>query len=94
MFTLIYNNGQFNEPDTLIPFLLANVENSPLIQIDCIMPYKGSPEEMMAEVCVYLSKQNIQIEVLPNTIQNSSTESTTFGRVVNYLVIQIDVRNR
>jgi len=39
MFTLIYHNGQFNRPDTLLPFLQANVGMSPLIQVDCIMPY-------------------------------------------------------
>ena len=33
MFTLIYNNEQFNRPDTLVPFLQSNVGKDALIQI-------------------------------------------------------------
>ena len=57
MFTLIYHNGQFNRPDTLLPFLHANVGMSPLIQVDCIMPYKGIAGQLTDDVCEYLSKQ-------------------------------------
>lgn len=57
MFTLIYHNGQFNRPDTLLPFLLANVGMSSLIQIDGIMLYKGMAGQLMDYVCEYLSKQ-------------------------------------
>ena len=94
MFTLIYNNGQFNRPDTLLPFLQANVGQSPQIQIDCIKPYKGSAEQLEDEVCVYLSKLDPEIDVLPNLILNCSSESTEIRQVVSYLVLSIDVRNR
>ena len=57
MFTLIYHNGQFNRLDTLLPFLQANVGMSPLIQVDCIMPYKGIVGQLTDDVCEYLSKQ-------------------------------------
>jgi len=79
MFTLIYHNGQFNRPDTLLPFLQANVGMSPLIQIDCIMPYKGMAGQLMDDVCEYLSKQDSSIEVIPNIIQSSSTAVTENG---------------
>lgn len=94
MYTLIYNNGQFNRPDTLQPFLQANVGQSPQIQIDCIRPYNGTAEQLEDAVCVYLSKLDSKIEVLPNLILNCISESTKAGQVVNYLVLSIDVRNR
>ena len=68
MYTLIYHNKQFNKPDTLLPFLQANVGTSPLIQIDCIMPYMVTAGQLMAKVCAYLSKPDPQIEVWPNLI--------------------------
>jgi len=94
MYTLIYDNAQFNRPFTLLPFLQANVGKSPLIQIDCIMPYKGTAEQLMDEVCAYLSKLDQQIEVWPNVILNRSTGSTSIGQMVSYLVLQIDVRSK
>lgn len=94
MFTLIYHNGQFNRPDTLVPFLQVNVGKSPQIQIDCIMPYNGTAGQLEDAVCAYLSKLEPQIEVLPNMILNRSSESTETGDVVSYLVLYIDVRSR
>lgn len=94
MYTLIYNNGQFNRPDTLLPFLQANVGQSPQIQIDCIMPYYGTAGQLEDAVCSYLSKIDPQIEVLPKMILNSSSERTETGQVVSYLVLYIDVRNK
>ncbi len=57
MCTLIYHNGQFNRPDTLLPFLQANVGMSPLIQVDCIMSFKGMAGQLMDDAYEYLSKQ-------------------------------------
>lgn len=94
MYTLIYHNGHFNRPDTLLPFLQANVGKSPQIQIDCIMPYMGTAGQLMDEVCAYLSKVDPQIEVWPNVILNRSTESTATGQMVSFLVMQIDVRSK
>lgn len=94
MFTLIYHNGQFNRPDTLLPFLQANVGMSPLIQIDCIMPYKGTAGQLMDVVCEYLSKQDPSIQVIPNIIQNRSAAVSENGQMVSYLVIQVHVMNR
>ena len=94
MFTLIYHNGQFNRPDTLLPFLQANVGQSPQIQIDCIMPYNGTAGQLEDAVCAYLSKIDPQFEVLPNMILNRSSKRTETGEVVSYLVMYIDVKNR
>lgn len=94
MYTLIYYNGQFNRPDTLLPFLWANVGQRSQIQIDCIMPYVGTVGQLGDAVCAYLSKLDPEIEVLPNMIINSSSESTEKCEVVSYLVMCIDVRNR
>ena len=93
MYTLIYHNGQFNRPDTLLPFLRANVGQSPQIQIDCIMPYVGTAGQLGGAVCAYLSKLDPEIEVVPNMIINLSSESIEKGQVVSYLVMCIDVRN-
>lgn len=92
MYTLIYHNGQFNRPDTLLPFLQANVGMGPQIQIDCITPFNGTAGQLMDEVCVYLSKLDQQIEVFPDIILNSSTDSTATGPIVSFLVIQINIR--
>ena len=94
MYTLIYNNGEFNRPSTLRSFLQANVVMSPQIQIDCITPYNGTAVQLMDEVCAYLCKVDQQIVVLPNVILNSSTESTASGPIVSYLVVQINVRSK
>ena len=81
MFTLIYHNNHFNNPNTQPPFTQANVGQSPQIQIDCIMPYMGTARQLMAKVCAYLSKPDPQIEVCPNLILNRSTESTASGKL-------------
>lgn len=94
MFTLTYQNAQFNTPDTLLPFLQANVGKSPQIQIDCRMPYNGTAGQLMDEVCAYLSKLDRQIEVWPNVILNRSTERTSTGQSGSHLVFQIDVRSK
>jgi hypothetical protein len=94
MYTLIYHNGQFNRPDTLLPFLQANVGKSPQIQIDCIMPYNGTAGQLEDAVCAYLNNMDPQIEVLPNMILNRSSHSTETGNVVSYVVLYIDVRNK
>lgn len=47
VFTLIYHNGQFNRPDTLLLFLQVNSSKSPQIQIDCIIPYNGTAGPLM-----------------------------------------------
>ena len=92
MFTLIYHNGQFNRPDTLLPFLQANVGLSPQIQIDCIMPYNGTAGQLEDAVCAYLSKIDPQIDVQPNMILNRSSKRTETGEVVSYMVMYIDVK--
>ena len=81
MFTLIYHNNHFNNPNTLQPIPQANVGQSPQIQIDCIMPYMGTARQLMDEVCAYLSKPDPQIEVWPNLTLNRSTESTASGKL-------------
>ena len=94
MFTLTYQNAQFNTPETLQSFLQANVGQSPQIRIDCTMPYNGTAGQLEDAVCAYLSKIDPQIEVLPNVIQTRSSEKTEAGQVVSYLVMYIDVRYR
>lgn len=94
MFTLIYNNGQFNRPDTLVPFLQSNIGESPLLQVDCITPYKGKEADLIRDVCEHLSKVVSSINVTYNMTQNASTESNSNGFFVNYLLIQIHVEEK
>ena len=94
MFTLVYLHGQFNRPDTLLPFLQSNVGKNPSLQIDCIEPCKGSIEQLQKDVCEYLSKIDPRMEVVPNAVQYPSMENTTKGNVVNYLAMQILVQGR
>lgn len=92
MFTLIYLNGEFNRPDTLVSFLQANVGKSPLLQVDCITPFPGTTDDLIKEVCNYLNKIDYGIEVIYNVTQNCSVEQNTEGFFVKYLVIQISIR--
>lgn len=94
MFTLVYLHGKFNRPDTLLPFLQSNVGKNPSLQIDCIEPYKGTVDQLQEEVCEYLSKMEPHIEVVPNVVQYPSTESTANGDMVNYLAMQVLVREK
>ena len=94
MFTLIYNKGQFNRPETLVPFLQSNIGEYPLLQVDCITPYKGKEADLVRDVCEYLSKVISSINVTYNMTQNASTESNPNGFFVNYLVIQIHVEGK
>lgn len=92
MFTLVYLNGHFNRPGLLLPFLRGNIDQSPLLKIDCITPYEGTADELAHEVCEYLSQIVSSIEVTYNMIQNASTESNGDKRIVHFLVIQIYCR--
>lgn len=93
MFTLIYHNGQFNRPDTLVPFLQSNVGGYPSLRVDCITPFPGSTDDLVKAVCDYLNKIDPDIEVNSNVVNCSSTESSSKGDYVDYLVIQIHVQN-
>jgi hypothetical protein len=46
MFTLIYINGNFNRPETLQSFLQSNIGKSPMLQVDCVSPYKGTDQDL------------------------------------------------
>ena len=92
MFTLIYNKGQFNRPDTLVPFLQSNVGEYPLLQVDCVTPFHSSKDDLERAVCEYLSKIVSDIEVIPNVTPESSTERNAKGNFVDYLALQVHVQ--
>lgn len=92
MFTLIYNKGQFNRPDTLVPFLQSNIGESSLLQVDYITPFPGSKEILAKAVCEYLSKIVSDISVTPNVTQFPNTESNEKDDFVNYLALQVHVQ--
>lgn len=94
MQTLVYLDGQFNRPDTLLPFLQSNVGNSPLIQIDCLTPFQGTAKDLIDELCEYLNGLDSSIEVLPCCIQNQTSKSSNEIIFVNYLVLQITIKNK
>jgi hypothetical protein len=76
MFTLIYFNGAFNRPDTLLPFLESNVGKDPLMQIDCVTPYHGSEQDLINEVCEYLNGMDPHIEVSYNVTISKNLENS------------------
>lgn len=94
MFTLIYFQGKFNRPDTLVPFLESNVGKDPLMQIDCVTPYQGTEHDLIAELCDYLNRINPQIEVNYNVTMSRSSETNEIGTRINYLAIQLRVNQR
>lgn len=91
MFTLIYIKNQFNRPDNLSNFLETNLGESPLLRIDCISPYQGTEQDLVAEVCDYLSTVSPRIQVSFCKTQNVSVEKTKNGYIVNFLVMQIQI---
>lgn len=94
MFTLIYSNGQFNRPETLPSFLQSNVGMSPLLQVDCITPYKGTKQDLINDVCEHLNKIDSQIEVTYNISCELESTSQNEDCEINYLVFQIQVNQR
>lgn len=94
MFTLIYSNGQFNRPETLHSFLQSNVGMSPLLQVDCITPYKGTEQELINQVCGHLNSIEPYIEVTHKSTQNVGTELVKSVQYVNFLVIQVNINKR
>lgn len=94
MFTLIYFQGKFNRPDTLVSFLESNVGKDPIIQIDCVTPYKGTEQDLIKELCEYLNGINSQIEVSYNVTMSKNSETTEVGTKINYLAIQLQVSQR
>lgn len=91
MFTLVYLNGKFNRPENLVPFLETNIGKSPLVQVDCITPYKGTEEDLVESVCNYLSGIVKGINVSYSCTQNASSESTDNGIIMHYIVIQLNI---
>ena len=94
MFTLIYYQGKFNRPDTLVPFIEGSIGKDPLMQIDCVTPYQGTEHDLIAEVCDYLNKIDPQIEVNYNVTMSKNSESSNSGTKVNYLAVQLLVRSK
>ena len=94
MYTLIYLNGQFNKPDTLLPFLQSNIGCASLLQIDCITPFKGNEKNFIQDVCDHLNRIDSQIEVDNIVTKNASIESTLKGDYVKYMVIQVLVKEK
>lgn len=91
MFTLVYIKKQFNRPDNLSNFLETNIGECPMIRIDCITPYQGTEDELIREVCNYLSGVSPHVKVSYCITQNVSTERNDHGQSVHFLVIQIRV---
>lgn len=94
MFTLIYHNGQFNRPDTLVPFLQSNVGGYPSLQMDCITLFPGTKYDMVKTVCEYLNKIDPDIEVTYNVTSYPRTETNSNGGFVNYMEMQIHVQQK
>jgi hypothetical protein len=92
MFTLIFFQGKFNRPDTLVPFLESNVGKDPIMQIDCVTPYQGTEQNLIKELCEYLNGINSQIEVSYNVTMSANSESTEVGTKINYLAVQLRVK--
>lgn len=94
MFTLIYFQGKFNRPDTLLPFLENNVGKDTLLQIDCVTPYQGTEQDLIEEVCDYLNNIVPQIEVNYTVTISKNSETNEVGTKINYLAIQLRVSQR
>ena len=94
MFTLIYFQGKFNRPDTLVPFLESHVGMNPIIQIDCVTPYLGTEQDLIKDLCEYLNGMNSQIEVSHNVTMSKNSETSNEGTKINYLAVQLQVNSK
>lgn len=94
MFTLIYFQGTFNRPDTLVPFLESHVGMNPIIQIDCVTPYLGTEQDLIKDLCDYLNGMNSQIEVIHNVTMSKSSETSNEVTKINYLAVQLQVNSK
>lgn len=89
MYTLVYLNGNLNRPDTLPSFLQSNLGKNPLLQIDCVTPFQGTPEELAEKVCGHLNAIDPLIGVSLKEIKNGSSESEKSNQQVHFMVMQI-----
>lgn len=94
MFTLIYYQGKFNRPDTLLPYLESNLEKSPIMQIDCVTPYNGTEQDLINDLCEYLNGIAPQIEVNYNVTMSKNSETSKGGTKINYLAVQLLVNQK
>lgn len=92
MFTLVCINGSLNRPDTIPSFLQSNMGKNALLQVDCVTPYNGTEQELIKEVCLHLNGIDPRIEVTYNATQSVSAELSKTVQQVNYLVIQVDIK--
>lgn len=94
MFTLIYFQGKFNRPNTLVPFLESHVGMNPIVQIDCVTPYQGTEQDLIKDLCDYLNGINSQIEVIYNVTMSKNSETSNEGTKINYLAVQLQVNSK
>ena len=94
MFTLIYFQGKFNRPNTLVPFLESHVGMNPIVQIDCVTPYLGTEQALIKDLCDYLNGINSQIEVIYNVTMSKNSETSNEGTKINYLAVQLQVNSK
>lgn len=86
-------DNQITVTSPLLPFLRSNIGQSPLLRIDCITPYQGTPQDLINEVCTYLSSVDPEIEVAYNVTRTASTVGGN-PQNVEFLEIQINVTQR
>ena len=91
MYTLVSLNGNLNRPDTLPFFLQSNVGKTPLLQIDCVTPFRGTPEELVEKVCTHLNAIDPQVEVKLQEIKNASMEVSKIVQQVSFMVVQFQI---
>ena len=94
MFTLIYFQGKFNRPNTLVPFLESHVGMNPIIQIDCVTPYQDTEQDLIKDLCDYLNGIDPQIEVLYNVTMSKNSETSNEVTKINYLAVQLQVNSK
>jgi len=76
----------------MLGFVQSNAGKSPLLQVDCVTPFKGNEHELIQLVCNHLNHVDPYYEATYNITQNCSTEHNAEGFFVKYLVIQINIK--
>lgn len=70
------------------------MEIIPLLQIDCVTPYKGTEQDLIKDVCEHVNRIDSQIEVKFNATQPASIEDIKTKSLVHFLVMQISISER
>ena len=62
-----------------------------MLQIDCVTPFQGTPEEFAETVCSHLNAIDTKVDVRLQEIKNTSVETVKSKQQVSFMVLQLNI---